>query len=129
MPPPKTDLLHFRNFLPAYVHTAHYLRSLYQREGFAESRFCNTDVYQSRSPILCKYILVAIDAVYTKLAVAVWRFSFSLVPRSKFMTPVLYYAVPAISFFLHILFIVTYNITSVQSFNPSRICAVFTPRH
>ncbi|KAF1831984.1 hypothetical protein BDW02DRAFT_24404 [Decorospora gaudefroyi] len=35
------------------------------------------------------------------------------------MTPLLYYAVPATSNFLHILFIVTYNITSVQSFNSS----------
>ena len=48
---------------------------------------------------------------------------------SSFMTPLLYYAVPATSDFLHNLFIVIYNITSVQSFNSSHICAVFTPRH
>jgi hypothetical protein len=44
------------------------------------------------------------------------------------MTPLLYYAVPATSDFLHILFIATYNIASVQSFNSSRIRAILTPR-
>ncbi|KAF1828674.1 hypothetical protein BDW02DRAFT_651900 [Decorospora gaudefroyi] len=58
-----------------------------------------------------------------------WRFSCSLVLHSSFMTPLLYYAVPATSNFLHILFIVTYNITSVQSFNSSCTQPYDTLRH
>jgi len=45
------------------------------------------------------------------------------------MAPLLYYAVPATSVFPHIMLIAIHNRTSVQSFNSSRICAVFTPRH
>jgi hypothetical protein len=50
MSPPSIDTLeHFKYFLHAYVSTVLYLRSIYRPKIFAEVRFHNTTVFQSRS--------------------------------------------------------------------------------
>jgi mitotic spindle assembly checkpoint protein MAD2B len=68
MSPPSIDTLeHFKYFLHAYVSTVLYLRSIYRPEIFAEVRFHNTTVFQSRSPKLRDWINDAIEAVYRQL--------------------------------------------------------------
>lgn len=57
----------FTSFLTAYTHTLLYLRSLYPRTSFANSRFHNTSVYQSRHPLVCEWIRDAISAVREEL--------------------------------------------------------------
>lgn len=58
---------HFTTFLAAYTHTLLYLRSLYPRASFVQSRFHNTPVYQSRHPLVCEWITDAIAAVREEL--------------------------------------------------------------
>lgn len=58
---------HFTTFLTAYTHTLLYLRSLYPRTSFVQSRFHNTSVYQSRHPLVCEWIADAIAAVREEL--------------------------------------------------------------
>jgi mitotic spindle assembly checkpoint protein MAD2B len=53
----------FTSFLTAYTHTLLYLRSLYPRTSFVNSRFHNTSVWQSRHPLVCEWIRDAITAV------------------------------------------------------------------
>ncbi|USP74474.1 uncharacterized protein yc1106_01748 [Curvularia clavata] len=60
-------LAHFTTFLAAYTHTLLYLRSLYPRASFVQSRFHNTPVYQSRHPLVCEWITDAIAAVREEL--------------------------------------------------------------
>ena len=68
MPPTYLEsLTHFTNFLTAYTHTLLYLRTLYPRTSFANSRFHNTSVYQSRHPLVCEWISDAIAAVREEL--------------------------------------------------------------
>jgi mitotic spindle assembly checkpoint protein MAD2B len=57
----------FTTFLTAYTHTLLYLRTLYPRTSFVQSRFHNTPVYQSRHPLVCEWIRDAISAVHTEL--------------------------------------------------------------
>lgn len=57
----------FTNFVTAYIHTLLYLRSLYPRAFFVNSRFVNTSVYQSRHPLVCEWIHDAVDAIRTEL--------------------------------------------------------------
>jgi mitotic spindle assembly checkpoint protein MAD2B len=68
MSPSSIDALeHFKNFLFAYVSTLLYLRSIYPPENFVEAAFHNTSVYQFRFPVLCEYIIDAVEEVYTSL--------------------------------------------------------------
>ncbi|KAF2023776.1 DNA-binding protein [Setomelanomma holmii] len=68
MSPPATDMLiDFRNFLLAYVHTILYIRSVYPRTTFIETRFHNASVFQSRSPELSRYLIDAVNEVYKQL--------------------------------------------------------------
>lgn len=57
----------FTTFLAAYTHTLLYLRSLYPRTSFVNSRFHNASVYQSRHPLVCEWIRDAIAAVREEL--------------------------------------------------------------
>jgi mitotic spindle assembly checkpoint protein MAD2B len=57
----------FTSFLTAYTHTLLYLRALYPRTSFVQSRFHNTPVYQSRHPLVCEWIQDAIAAVRDEL--------------------------------------------------------------
>jgi mitotic spindle assembly checkpoint protein MAD2B len=57
----------FTSFLTAYTHTLLYLRSLYPRTSFAQSRFHNTSVFQSRHPLVCEWIQDAVAAVREEL--------------------------------------------------------------
>jgi mitotic spindle assembly checkpoint protein MAD2B len=57
----------FTTFLTAYTHTLLYLRTLYPRTSFVQSRFHNTSVYQSRHPLVCEWIRDAIAAVREEL--------------------------------------------------------------
>jgi mitotic spindle assembly checkpoint protein MAD2B len=57
----------FTTFLTAYTHTLLYLRTLYPRTSFVQSRFHNTAVYQSRHPLVCDWIRDAIAAVREEL--------------------------------------------------------------
>jgi mitotic spindle assembly checkpoint protein MAD2B len=57
----------FTTFLKAYTHTLLYLRSLYPRRSFVQSRFHNTSVFQSRHPLVCEWIQDAITAVREEL--------------------------------------------------------------
>ncbi|KAF2034947.1 DNA-binding protein [Setomelanomma holmii] len=57
----------FTTFLTAYTHTLLYLRSLYPRTSFVNSRFHNASVYQSRHPLVCDWIRDAISAVRDEL--------------------------------------------------------------
>jgi mitotic spindle assembly checkpoint protein MAD2B len=64
MAPTYTDnLTAFLSFLTAYTHTLLYLRSLYPRTSFVQSRFHNTSVWQSRHPLVCEWIRDAVAAV------------------------------------------------------------------
>jgi mitotic spindle assembly checkpoint protein MAD2B len=68
MSPSSTDALEgFENFLSAYISTVLYLRSIYPSNIFIGAAFHNTTVYQCRSPVLCKYIVNAVEEVYTSL--------------------------------------------------------------
>jgi mitotic spindle assembly checkpoint protein MAD2B len=68
MSPPSIDALEdFKNFLFAYIYTVLFLRSIYPPEIFLEAAFHNTSVYQCRSPVLCEYIIDAVEEVYTSL--------------------------------------------------------------
>ncbi|EUC47521.1 hypothetical protein COCMIDRAFT_89764 [Bipolaris oryzae ATCC 44560] len=60
-------LNHFTTFLTAYTHTLLYLRTLYPRASFVQSRFHNASVYQSRHPLVCEWIADAIAAVREEL--------------------------------------------------------------
>jgi mitotic spindle assembly checkpoint protein MAD2B len=53
----------FTSFLTAYTHTLLYLRSLYPRTSFVNSRFHNASVWQARHPLVCEWIRDAITAV------------------------------------------------------------------
>jgi mitotic spindle assembly checkpoint protein MAD2B len=57
----------FTTFLAAYTHTLLYLRSLYPRTAFVNSRFHNASVWQSRHPLVCTWIRDAIAAVREEL--------------------------------------------------------------
>jgi len=57
----------FTAFLAAYTHTLLYLRTLYPRTSFVQTRFHNTPVYQSRHPSVCEWIRDAIAAVREEL--------------------------------------------------------------
>lgn len=57
----------FTTFLTAYTHTLLYLRSLYPRPSFANSRFHNASVWQSRHPLVCEWINDAVAAVREEL--------------------------------------------------------------
>ncbi|KAH7385637.1 DNA-binding protein, partial [Pyrenochaeta sp. MPI-SDFR-AT-0127] len=57
----------FTTFLTAYTHTLLYLRTLYPRTSFVQSRFHNTSVYQSRHPLVCEWIRDAVSAVREEL--------------------------------------------------------------
>ncbi|OAL50686.1 DNA-binding protein [Pyrenochaeta sp. DS3sAY3a] len=57
----------FTAFLTAYTHTLLYLRNLYPRTSFVQSRFHNTSVYQSRHPLVCEWIRDAVSAVREEL--------------------------------------------------------------
>lgn len=57
----------FTTFLTAYTHTLLYLRTLYPRTSFVQSRFHNTSVYQSRHPLVCEWIRDAVAAVREEL--------------------------------------------------------------
>ena len=57
----------FTTFLTAYTHTLLYLRSLYPRPSFANSRFHNASVWQSRHPLVCEWIQDAVAAVREEL--------------------------------------------------------------
>lgn len=57
----------FTDFLTAYTHTLLYLRSLYPRTSFVQSRFHNTPVYQSRHPLVCEWVRDAVAAVREEL--------------------------------------------------------------
>jgi mitotic spindle assembly checkpoint protein MAD2B len=57
----------FTTFLHAYTHTLLYLRALYPRTSFAQSRFHNTAVFQSRHPLVCEWIQDALTAVRDEL--------------------------------------------------------------
>lgn len=57
----------FTTFLTAYTHTLLYLRSLYPRTSFVQSRFHNTPVFQSRHPLVCEWIRDAVAAVREEL--------------------------------------------------------------
>ncbi|KAH5679549.1 hypothetical protein HBI21_077340 [Parastagonospora nodorum] len=57
----------FTTFLTAYTHTLLYLRSLYPRASFANSRFHNASVWQSRHPLVCEWIRDAVAAVREEL--------------------------------------------------------------
>jgi mitotic spindle assembly checkpoint protein MAD2B len=61
------NLSAFTTFLTAYTHTLLYLRTLYPRTSFAQSRFHNTPVYQSRHPLVCEWIRDAVSAVHAEL--------------------------------------------------------------
>jgi hypothetical protein len=68
MSPPSIDALeHFKNFLFAYISTVLYLRSIYPSNFFIAAAFHNTSVYQCRAPVLCEYIIDAVEEVYTSL--------------------------------------------------------------
>jgi mitotic spindle assembly checkpoint protein MAD2B len=60
-------LASFTSFLTAYTHTLLYLRTLYPRTSFANSRFHNASVWQSRHPLVCEWIRDAISAVREEL--------------------------------------------------------------
>jgi mitotic spindle assembly checkpoint protein MAD2B len=53
----------FTSFLTAYTHTLLYLRALYPKTSFVQSRFHNTAVHQSRHPLVCEWIRDAVAAV------------------------------------------------------------------
>lgn len=57
----------FTTFLTAYTHTLLYLRNLYPKTSFVQSRFHSTSVYQSRHPLVCEWIRDAIAAVREEL--------------------------------------------------------------
>ncbi|KAH7080420.1 DNA-binding protein [Paraphoma chrysanthemicola] len=57
----------FTTFLVAYTHTLLYLRSLYPRTSFVNSRFHNASVFQSRHPLVCEWIRDAVSAVREEL--------------------------------------------------------------
>ncbi len=57
----------FSTFLNAYTHTLLYLRNLYPRTSFVNSRFHNASVYQSRHPLVCEWIRDAVSAVRDEL--------------------------------------------------------------
>lgn len=57
----------FTTFIAAYLHTLLYLRDIYPRTSFVQSRFHNTSVYQSRHPLVCEWITDAITAVRDEL--------------------------------------------------------------
>lgn len=57
----------FTAFLAAYTHTLLYLRTLYPRTSFVQTRFHNAPVYQSRHPSVCEWIRDAIAAVREEL--------------------------------------------------------------
>lgn len=61
------NLSAFTSFLTAYTHSLLYLRSLYPRTSFVNSRFHNASVYQSRHPVVCEWIRDAIAAVREEL--------------------------------------------------------------
>ncbi|KAH9870401.1 hypothetical protein IAQ61_005876 [Plenodomus lingam] len=61
------NLAAFTTFLAAYTHTLLYLRTLYPRTSFVQTRFHNTSVYQSRHPSVCEWIRDAITAVREEL--------------------------------------------------------------
>jgi mitotic spindle assembly checkpoint protein MAD2B len=68
MSPPSIDALEdFKTFLFAYISTVLFLRSIYPPEIFLEAAFHNTSVYQCRAPVLCEYIIDAVEEVYTSL--------------------------------------------------------------
>jgi mitotic spindle assembly checkpoint protein MAD2B len=57
----------FTTFLAAYTHTLLYLRSLYPRTSFVNSRLHNASVWQSRHPLVCTWIRDAVAAVREEL--------------------------------------------------------------
>ncbi|KAH7095860.1 DNA-binding protein [Paraphoma chrysanthemicola] len=57
----------FTTFLVAYTHMLLYLRSLYPRTSFVNSRFHNASVFQSRHPLVCEWIRDAVSAVRDEL--------------------------------------------------------------
>ncbi|KAF2856351.1 DNA-binding protein [Plenodomus tracheiphilus IPT5] len=57
----------FTTFLTAYTHTLLYLRTLYPRTSFVQTRFHNTSVYQSRHPSVCEWVRDAVAAVREEL--------------------------------------------------------------
>ncbi|KAI8936325.1 hypothetical protein NX059_006741 [Plenodomus lindquistii] len=61
------NLSAFTTFLTAYTHTLLYLRTLYPRTSFVQTRFHNTSVYQSRHPSVCEWIRDAVAAVRGQL--------------------------------------------------------------
>jgi mitotic spindle assembly checkpoint protein MAD2B len=60
-------LADFKNFLVAFVHTVLYHRSIYASSTFVNSKLYNASVYQSRSPVVCSWIMEAITAVHEEL--------------------------------------------------------------
>jgi len=68
--PPKTyldTLTHFTRFLAAYTHSILYLRALYPRLSFLQTRFHDAPVWQSRHPDVCQWICDALAAVRNEL--------------------------------------------------------------
>jgi mitotic spindle assembly checkpoint protein MAD2B len=57
----------FTDFLTAYTHTLLYVRTLYPKTSFVNTRFHNASVYQSRHPLVCEWVRDAVAAVREEL--------------------------------------------------------------
>lgn len=57
----------FASFLTAYTHTLLYVRALYPKTSFVNTRFHNASVHQSRHPLVCEWIRDAVAAVHEEL--------------------------------------------------------------